>query len=108
MLGFAMVLEEIQHTLYIQAHASASNGNASSTEAEWQCGDLCRRIDERFALLTGVHQAKYRSMKKFKDSGSFGPGTPNLTDDVSRTFVHKVRQLAKSRCKWHSSPIPAA
>jgi hypothetical protein len=107
MLGFAMVLEEIQHTLYIQSDASITKGATTRTQAERQCSDFCQRIDERFALLTGLHQSKYRSIKKFAGSGSFGPGTPDLKDDASRIFAYRVRQLAKSRCKRHSTLVSA-
>jgi hypothetical protein len=95
MLGFAMVLEEIQHTLYIQAHASMIKDPA----AEQRCIESCKRMDERFALLTHIHQTKYRSREKFTEGGSFGPGTPILQDAASHIFADKVRQLARSRCK---------
>jgi hypothetical protein len=95
MLGFAMVLEEIQHTLYIQAHASMIKDPA----AEQRFIESCKRMDERFALLTLIHQTRYRSRERFTEGGSFGPGTPNLQDAASHIFADKVRQLARSRCK---------
>lgn len=96
MLGFAMVLEELQHTLFIQADVSATRGTASHAQANQQCADACHRIDERFALLIGIYRCKYRD-KTWTGLGSFGPGTPRLEDPASDNFARRVRHLLDQR-----------
>jgi hypothetical protein len=98
MLGFAMVLEELQHTLFIQADASATRGTASHAQANQQCADACHRIDERFSLLIGIYRCKYRD-KTWTGVGSFGPGTPRLEDPASDYFARRVRHLLDQRGK---------
>lgn len=96
-LGFAMVLEEVQHTLYIQADASVARGDMTREAADQQASNACGRIDERFKLLVGLFQCKYRD-KKWGDRGSFGPGTPEMRDPASRIFLRDLREtISESR-----------
>lgn len=97
-LGFAMVLEEVQHTLYIQADASVARNDMTREDADQQASNACERIDARFKLLIGLFQCKYRD-KKWGDNGSFGPGTPEVRDPASRMFLRELRGTVVERCE---------
>ena len=98
MLGFAMVLEEVQRTILIQADAKAAKGEMLWDQANTEARNACERIDDRFKLLVGLFQCKYRD-KKWNDKGSFGPQTPSFNDVVSHEFLHNVRQLLEDKSK---------
>lgn len=97
-LSFAMVLEEIQHTLFIQADASVTRGEMIREEANRIASNACERIDTKFKLLVGLFQCKYRD-KNWGDNGSFGPGTPEVIDHASRVFLVEVREMIIERCE---------
>ena len=98
MLGFAMVLEEVQRTIQIQADAKAVKGEMSRENATTEAENACRRIDDRYNLLIGLFQSKYRD-KKWGERGSFGNGTPELDDPHAREFLGELRNLVDTRCK---------
>lgn len=98
-LGFAMVLEELQHTLFIQADSSVSRGEMTAKDAYTVANNACERTDARFRLLVGLFQCKYRD-KKWGDNGSFGPGTPEVKDYDSQVFLAELREMIIERCKW--------
>ncbi|KAK0280730.1 hypothetical protein LTR35_007756 [Friedmanniomyces endolithicus] len=92
-LGLAMVLEEIQRTIWIQADAKAKKDavNVSREQAETEAVNACERIDGRFGLLVGLFQCKYRDRKW--GVGSFGNQTPEVRDPVARGFLGGVMGL---------------
>lgn len=94
MLGFAMSLEELQRLLVIQADAKAAKGELSPDWAAAEARNAISRIDDRFALLTGLFQCKYRD-RTWGESGSFGPGTPELRDPVAHNFLREARKLVE-------------
>ena len=98
MLGFAMVLEEVQRTIQIQADAKAAKGEMTEDQANAEAKNACERIDHRFKLLVGLFQCKYRD-KKWGDNGSFGPQTPGFNDSVYNEFLHNVRELLEDNSK---------
>ncbi|SMR57428.1 unnamed protein product [Zymoseptoria tritici ST99CH_3D1] len=95
MLGFAMSLEEVQRTLMLQADSKVRRDNADRKEAETEARNACERIDERFRLLVGLFQCKYRD-KKWGVDGDFGPGTPRV-DGVGGEFLRELRMLVEDR-----------
>ena len=92
MLGFAMVLEEVQRLLHIQAETSAEQGLMSWDDASRQAENAFDRIDGRYKLLIGLFQCKYRD-KTWGEHGSFGTHTPRLTEPAQQHFLQKVRYL---------------
>jgi hypothetical protein len=104
MLAFAMVLEEIQRTIQIQADAKWRKRERSYDEVQQEASNACERIDERFQLLIGLFQCKYRD-KKWVRGGSFGPQTPRLRDAAEHNFCVELRSLLEERRKLH---LPAS
>ncbi|KAK3046092.1 hypothetical protein LTR09_012385 [Extremus antarcticus] len=96
-LGFAMVLEEIQRTIQIQADAKITKNKMSADQATKEAANACERIDQRFTLLVNLFQFKYRD-KIWGEHGSFGPGTPTFTDPAAREFLTNVRTLLVEKC----------
>ncbi|KAI7480476.1 hypothetical protein KC351_g6985 [Hortaea werneckii] len=91
MLGFAMVLEEVQRTIYLQADAKAMKGEVPRAQADFEAYNACERIDKRFDLLVGLFQCKYRDKKW--STGSFGRQTPELYHLHQRKFCEKLLGL---------------
>lgn len=98
MLGFAMVLEDVQRTIQLQAETAFKRGEQTHEYAFQQASNACERIDARFKLLVGLFQCKYRD-RKWGSKGSFGPGTPELREPVQREFCERLRGLVVERCK---------
>lgn len=98
MLGFAMVLEEVQRTIQIQADAKIAKNEMRYDEATTEASNACERIDERFKLLVGLFQCKYRD-KKWGENGSFGAQTPELKDRTTKDFLRQLRQLTEEKRK---------
>ncbi|WPH03804.1 Hypothetical protein R9X50_00668700 [Acrodontium crateriforme] len=96
MLGFAMVLEEVQRTLHIQAFTKSEVGEMERGAAYREAESACGRIDERFNLLIGLFQCKYRD-RKWDENGSFGHRTPTIKDAASHEFLQKLRSLLEER-----------
>ncbi|KAK5173530.1 uncharacterized protein LTR77_002211 [Saxophila tyrrhenica] len=95
-LGFAMVLEEVQRTLQIQADAKITKSEMTETAALFEARNACSRIDDRFELLVYLFQGKYRH--KAWTQGSFGPGTPCYKEDLAaQTFLRNVRHLLEEK-----------
>lgn len=103
MLGFAMVLEEVQRTLQIQADAKVAKGEMNEEAANAEAKNACERIDARYKLLVGLFQCKYRD-KKWGDSGSFGPGTPQLKGMAEKRFLSTLRMLVEEKRKFNTLP----
>jgi hypothetical protein len=99
MLAFAMVLEEAQRTIQIQADAKYRKRERSYDEAQQEASNACERIDARFQLLIGLFQCKYRD-KKWVRGGSFGPQTPRLNDPTEHNFCVQLRELLEERRKF--------
>jgi hypothetical protein len=97
MLGFAMSLEEVQRTIIIQADAKVRRGNGmvDAKEVEQEARNACERIDERWNLLVGLFQCKYRD-KKWDSSGDFGSGTPRV-EGKGGEFLRELRELVVER-----------
>jgi hypothetical protein len=106
MLAFAMVLEEIQRTIQIQADAKWGKRERFYDEVQQEASNACERIDERFRLLIGLFQCKYRD-KKWVRGGSFGPQTPRLRNAAEHNFCVELRSLLEERRKLHSPVVPA-
>ena len=104
MLGFAMVLEEVQRTIQIQADAKAVKNEMPFDHAMSEASNACERIDERFTFLVGLFQCKYRD-KKWGDNGSFGPQTPEFKDQPTKDFLRELRQLTEEKRKFCIHPI---
>jgi hypothetical protein len=98
------VLEEIQRTIQIQADAKWRKRERSYDEVQQEASNACERIDERFQLLIGLFQCKYRD-KKWVRGGSFGPQTPRLRDAAEHNFCVELRSLLEERRKLH---LPAS
>ena len=105
MLVLAMVLEEAQRTMQIQADAKWRKRECSYDEAQQEASNACERIDARFALLIGLFQCKYRD-KKWIRGGSFGPQTPRLRDPVEHNFCSQLRELLEERRKSNANKSP--
>lgn len=101
-LGFAMVLEEIQCTLQIQADTKIQRGEMAPHPAYVEANSACGRIDERFQFLVGLFQCKYRD-KTWVEDGSFGPGTPKLGGVAENHFLKELRDLINEKRKWIES-----
>jgi len=56
MIGLAMLLEERQRTVEIQADAKASKGERSTEDAQQEALNACERMDEKYKLLIGLFQ----------------------------------------------------
>lgn len=91
-LGLAMVLEEVQRTIQMQADVKHQREGIDWAYAQHEAYNACLRIDECFKLMMGLFQLKYRD-KTWGERGSFGPGTPVFRDPASHLFATNVRQL---------------
>lgn len=98
MLGFAMVLEEVQRTLQIQADAKVAKKEMTEELANAEAKNACERIDARYKLLVGLFQCKYRD-KKWGEGGSFGPSTPQLKGMAEKRFLSNLRMLVQEKRK---------
>ena len=105
MLGFAMVLEEVQRTIQIQADAKIAKGEMDAEQANTEASNACERIDARFGLLVGLFQCKYRD-RKWGENGSFGNGTPLIRDQVSRKFLRDLKELVVEK-REYSCSVPS-
>lgn len=105
MLGFAMVLEEVQRTIHIQADAKAQKGEMTTEQADTEAINACARIDERFKLLIGLFQCKYRD-RKWGANGSFGNQTPQLHgEECERDFLAQLYLLMLEKRKSYPKAI---
>lgn len=95
-LGFAMVLEEVQRTIQIQADAKATKNEMSPEQATTEARYACDRIDDKFAFLVGLFQCKYRD-RKWGENGSFGNQTPEVPEMRARKFLSELRQLVEEK-----------
>lgn len=102
MLGLAMVLEEQQRTLHIQADAKAAKEEMPAEEADMEARNACERIDERFRFLTALFQCKYRDRKW--GMGSFGPQTPLLAEPSANRFLGETLLLLQEKCESSFHP----
>ncbi|KAK3677713.1 hypothetical protein LTR78_002563 [Recurvomyces mirabilis] len=94
-LGLALVLEEVQRTIWVQADAKVKKDETVTQHAaETEAYNACSRIDERFELLGNLFRAKYRA-KKWRTAapGSFGPATPHLPEYEAQNFLNDVYAL---------------
>jgi hypothetical protein len=96
MLGFAMVLEEIQRTIICQCEAKVARSEATLDDALAEASRLCDRIDARYQLLVGLFQCKYRD-KKWGARGSFGCNTPEARDPFAASILGRLRELVEER-----------
>ena len=97
-LGFGMVLEEVQRTLFIQMDAKITKNELSQSAAVFEAKNACDRIDGRYRLLVGLFQCKYRD-KRWGSDGSFGPSTPRYSDLAANEFLGNVRELLEEKRK---------
>lgn len=103
-LTFAMVLEETQRTMHIQADAKARKRECSFDAAQQEARNACERIDDRFGLLVALFQCKYRD-RKWNRAGSFGAQTPQLRDADEDLFCKDVRDLLEEKRKCFSLKV---
>ena len=66
-------------------------------EAQQEARNACERMDDKYKLLTGLFQCKYRDKKWTR--GSFGPQTPTLNEKSQIEFVREVRSLLEDNGK---------
>lgn len=99
MLAFGMVLEEVQRTLLIQADAKAQKREKSEVDAVAEARNACERIDERWGLLVGLFQCKYRN-RAWGSRGTFGNQTPVLEGAAEREFCRELRGLVVEKCEY--------
>lgn len=99
MLGFAMVLEEIQRTIQIQADAKYAKFEMTEKDANAEAVRHCQAIDEKFEMMAILFQHKYRD-KKWGEDGSFGPGTPNYRTLPETKFLRCLYELLVQRRKY--------
>lgn len=97
-LGLAMVSEEIQGVLHLQALGNVAKKQKTMEDAREQADNACGRIDEGFKLLILLFQHKYRS-DKWTSRGSFGNQTPVLRDPASVFFLASLRELVDANCE---------
>lgn len=97
MIALAMVLEEDQRTLHIQADAKVSKGEAGSASADAEACRACATIDGRFQFLMALFQGKYKARNA--THGSFGENTPELTEPIERQFAQEVYNLLQEKRK---------
>lgn len=102
MLGFAMVLEETQRTIQIQADAKETKGEMTREQANAEALTHCRRIDEKFEKLICFFQKKYRDRKW--DQGSFGNRTPSYRTLPESTFLGHLYGLLLASRKSSTDP----
>lgn len=103
-LGLAMVLEDSQHTLWIQADTKVlKDPSIPSEHANAEAANACERIDTCFGLLVGLFQLKYRD--KTWTIGSFGNGTPLLNDVSANAFLANVHALVVEKREFHALPL---
>jgi len=102
MVAFGMVLEEQQRTVQIQADAKSVKGERGVEEAGQEARNACERMDEKFRLLVGLFQCKYRDRKWTR--GSFGPQTPVVSEPAQVEFLREVRSLLQDK-GMASTPI---
>ncbi|KAF2725519.1 hypothetical protein K431DRAFT_238701 [Polychaeton citri CBS 116435] len=95
-LGFAMVLEEVQRTIQIQAHAKVEKGEMGRDEAMTEAMNACKRIDDGFEFLVKLFRCKYRT-RKWTTAGSFGIQTPTLSRPEQVEFCQQTRQLLEEK-----------
>ncbi|KAH9826832.1 fungal zn binuclear cluster domain containing protein [Teratosphaeria destructans] len=109
MLGLAMGLEEVQRTLHLQADTSIEQGVKSVAEATTEAVNACGRIDERFTLLVGLYQCKYRD-RKWNDCGSFGPSTPRVGEPCQHNFLVQLHMMVREKAEYLQgrSEVPLA
>ena len=96
MLGFAMVLEEVQRTVQIQADAKEVKGEMDRYDANLEAHRANERIDEKFDFLSAIFKQKYRD-KKWREGGSFGPGTPTYSELPEKRFLGTLHDLVVAR-----------
>lgn len=104
-LGLAMVLEEVQLTLQIQAHAKFVKHEMNYDEAMTEASNACKRIDDGFGFIVSLFRSKYRSKKW--TVGSFGTQMPSLTEPAQVEFCQQVRELLdeKGKCRCHAMTL---
>ena len=90
--------------MQIQADAKARKRECSYDGSQQEARNACERIDERFALLVGLFQCKYRD-KKWLREGSFGPQTPRLRCPVAHEFCQELRGLLMEKRKFAARPL---
>lgn len=103
MLGFGMMLEEIQGVLAIQAVGKSSRKKHTWEKAQEEAMRACERIDDRYNLLVSLFQHKYRSERW--GTGSFGPGCPDV-DSAAVPFCRELRRQVE--LKRRSSELVAS
>lgn len=101
MLGLAMVLEEIQITIQIQADAKWIKGEMPQKAANAEALSHCQRIDGKFEKLVFYFQKKYRD-RKWGEDGSFGHGTPNYRTVAESRFLANTYGMLLQRRTYHS------
>lgn len=95
LLGFAMVLEECQRTIQIQADARVVKGEMEAAGAQAEAVQNCARIDARFAFFVWAFRKKYS--KKVWEAGSFGARTPEYRTVAEGAFLGRLRGLVVQR-----------
>lgn len=106
MLGFAMVLEEVQCNLQIQADSKTREQGWDVEDAQRQAHEDCRGIDETYNLMILIFQKKYRDPDM--DTPRYSTNqTPRINHPAELDFLHKLGALVEHRSKTKIHHRPA-
>lgn len=97
MLGLAMVGEECQRLLHIQADARVRRQEENFFTANETACCACTHIDERFNFLTDLYQCKYR--KRGRGEARFEDHLSDLNTSAEREFVDNMQNLVDQKRK---------
>lgn len=95
MLGIAMVSEDYQHLLYIQADHYISQNEKTEYDAKWDAREGCTQIDEGFEFLEKLFHSKYRPRHQTK--AKFTEWHMKAFHQAEATFIHRLEDLAQFR-----------
>ncbi|GAB7349666.1 hypothetical protein MBLNU459_g0340t1 [Dothideomycetes sp. NU459] len=98
MLGIAMVSEEYQHLLHIQADRYISRGESTEDDAMRHARQGCTQIDEGFKFLQQLFHYKYRP--KHQKKARFTDWSHKTFDPADTTFVHCFEDAVTFRAEY--------
>lgn len=101
MLGFAMVLEEVQCSLQIQADALTRDKPGDVEEAQNKARRASESIDENFGLMIQLFQRKYRD-RGWVTPGPLANQTPQVQYNAEQNFLQQLRTLVEKRSESFS------
>ncbi|KAK4962177.1 hypothetical protein LTR66_012782 [Elasticomyces elasticus] len=93
--GLAMVLEDDQQTLLIQADDKIAREELDQDTATAQAVGACQAIDERFEFLVALFQCKYKKGSPLQEH--IGSNTSGLTRLAEVTFACQLQHLLRQK-----------